>query len=145
MIGVEELDRLLQTARPGTQFQILQISVPVDSESPVPAASSEAAQDSMPPAGTTEDFASWVRHTHGREALKVDEWVPLVRERFGISGRRIKDAVKSAEIPSSPKRNGRDHRAPMVEIEPMCSFLDRYLAERRADAPLVHHRKRTLR
>lgn len=145
MIGVEELERLLQTARPGTQFQILQISVHVDPQSSVTTPSSEAAQDSKPPAGTPEDFASWVRRTHGREALKVDEWVPLVRERFGISGRQIAAAIQSEKIPSSLKGDGLDHRARMVEIGPMCSYLDRCLEEREADDRLVHSRRRSLR
>ena len=116
----DELERLIQAAPPGTQFEIVRITTPG-----APCISPTQEVSLGPPAGESEwtpvQVVAWVREHHP-SGLKLREWAEMP---IGVSRRRLEAAAVVNELEWYPKTSGRDHGARMVSPDAMAAFLDR--------------------
>jgi hypothetical protein len=114
----DELERLLQAAPPGTQFEIVRITTPGHPSSlPVQEANSEALGGDGE--WTPLQVVEWAREHHPG-GLKLSEWTEMP---IGVSMRKLVAAAACGELKSFPKPTGRDHGARMVTPDAMATFL----------------------
>ncbi|HYR09253.1 MAG TPA: hypothetical protein VEQ60_15825 [Longimicrobium sp.] len=111
---VEEIERLLRAAPPGTQLEVLRITVPERAETALFAPAPLAAEWS--PAMVVE----WVRQEHGEPGVKLKEWAGMLP---GVSHRGLLRAADDGRLDWHPKPDGRDHGARMASPDAMLAFL----------------------
>ena len=116
----DELERLIQAAPPGTQFEIVRIRTPAArSTSPSrPLSLEPSAADGE---WTPNQVVAWVREHHP-SGLKLREWAAMP---LGVSKRRLEAAAAAGELEWYPKPAGRDHGARMASADAMAAFLAR--------------------
>lgn len=112
-----ELEQLLRVAPPGTQVEILRITIP-GPNAPAP----DPPVDSSEPAKTwnAEAVVEWVRREYGGDGLKLKEWSGMLP---GISHRELVRAAGDGRLPTHSKRSGKDHGARLASPDAMLSFL----------------------
>ena len=111
---VEEIERLLRAAPPGTQLEVLRITVPERAET-APFAPAPLAAEWSPTA-----VVEWVRSEHGEPGVKLKEWAAMLP---GISHRELLRAADDGRLTWHPKPDGRDHGARMATPDSMLAFL----------------------
>jgi hypothetical protein len=111
---VEDIARLLQAAPPGTQLEVLRITVPERAEAAALAAAPPTAEWS--PASIVE----WVRREHGEPGIKLKDWAAMLP---GISHRELLRAADDGRLDYRAKPDGRDHGARMASPDAMLAFL----------------------
>lgn len=111
---VEEIERLLRIAPPGTQLEVLRITVPERAEA--------APIDPAPPAPawSLDAVVEWVRQEHGEPGVKLKEWAAMLP---GVSHRELLRAADDGRLASHTKPDGRDHGARMASPDAMLAFL----------------------
>lgn len=111
---VEEIERLLRVAPPGTQLEVLRITVPERAEA-APIAPAPPAAEWSPNA-----VVEWVRQEHGEPGVKLKEWAAMLP---GVSHRELLRAADDGRLAWHPKPDGRDHGARMASPDAMLAFL----------------------
>jgi hypothetical protein len=111
---VEEIERLLRAAPPGTQLEVLRITVPQRAEAAPIAPTPPAAEWSL------HAVVEWVRQEHGETGVKLKEWAAMLP---GISHRELLRAADDGRLAWHPKPDGRDHGARMASPDAMLAFL----------------------
>lgn len=111
---VEEIERLLRTAPPGTQLEVLRITVPDRA--------SAGAGAAPPPEGewSPVTIVEWVRSEHGEPGVKLKEWAAMLP---GVSHRELLRAAGDGRLAWHRKPGGRDHGARMASPDAMLAFL----------------------
>jgi hypothetical protein len=112
-----ELEHLLRVVPPGTQVEILRITVPAAAATS--AGITEAITTS--PAWTPESIVEWVRRTHGEDGCKLKEWAGMLP---GISHRELVRAAGDGRLDCHARSSGKDHGARMASPDAMLAFLD---------------------
>lgn len=111
---VEEIERLLRTAPPGTQLEVLRITVPARN-SAVAIGSPPEVADWSP-----TEVVEWVRSDHGEPGVKLKEWAAMLP---GVSHRELLRAADDGRLAWHVKPGGRDHGARMASPDAMLAFL----------------------
>lgn len=111
---VEEIERLLRAAPPGTRLEVLRITVPDRIASGTVSASPAEAKWSL------EAVAEWVRAEHGEPGVKLKEWATMLP---GVSHRELLRAADDGRLAWYRKSCGRDHGARMASPDAMLAFL----------------------
>jgi hypothetical protein len=111
---VAEIERLLRAAPPGTQMEVLRITVPDRAPAGVGA--------SLPSEGgwSPEMIVEWVRGEHGEPGVKLKEWAAMLP---GVSQRALLRAADDGRLAWHAKPGGRDHGARMASPNAMLAFL----------------------
>lgn len=114
---LEEIQRWVMEARPGTTIQIVSIQVPLDART-----TSEPCDGAHGVEGpwTTEQVVEWVRREYGEAGLKPREWSALLP---GISARELRLAIRAGSMKYYQKAEGRDHGAYLVGPDAMYDYL----------------------
>ena len=111
-----ELEHFLRVAAPGTQLEILRITVPA-AAAPASVPEQDAATVS---AETAETIVEVVRRENGEEGLKLKEWA---RRLPGISHRELVRAAGDGRLATHAKVSGKDHGARIASPAAMLAFL----------------------
>lgn len=111
---VEEIERLLRTAPPGTRVEVLRITVPER------VASGAGADPPTVAEWSPETIVEWVRSEHGEPGVKLKEWAAMLP---GVSHRELLRAADDGRLAWHPKPGGRDHGARMASPGAMLAFL----------------------
>lgn len=111
---VEEIERLLRAAPPGTQLEVLRITVPDR------AASGAVADPPTVAEWSPEVIVEWVRSEHGEPGVKLKEWAAMLP---GVSHRELLRAADDGRLAWHAKPGGRDHGARMASPDAMLAFL----------------------
>ncbi|HEX6370846.1 MAG TPA: hypothetical protein VF006_18150 [Longimicrobium sp.] len=114
MMLVEEIEWLLRAAPPGTQLEVLRITIPERAE-PAPISPAPPAAEWSPDA-----VVEWVRREHGESGVKLKEWASMLP---GVSHRELLRAADDGRLASHTKPDGRDHGARMASADAMLAFL----------------------
>ncbi len=114
---LDDIQRLVMEARPGTSIQIVSIQVPADAHRAVEV---RGDIDRGETPWTADQVVEWVRREYGDAGLKPREWSALLQ---GISVRELRLAVQAGGMRHHRKVEGRDHGAYLIGPDAMCDYL----------------------